>query len=64
MFVVLNVVSSRILDITQLLVQFNPSWILQLINDISNDLQKLLKYFNGTTIFRFLNTPLLSPVSV
>ena len=33
---------------------------LQLINDISNDLQKLLKYFNGTAIF----TPfflLLSP---
>ena len=25
-------------------------WTLHLINGISNDLQKLLKYFNGTTI--------------
>ena len=27
--------------------------ILQLIKGISNDLKKLLKYFNGTTIFTF-----------
>ena len=29
----------------------NESWALQLINGISNDLQKLLKYFSGTAIF-------------
>ena len=32
---------------------FNESSTLQLINGISNDLQKLLKYFNGTAIFTF-----------
>ena len=31
---------------------------MQLINGISNDLQKLLKYFNGTAIF----TPLFVPL--
>ena len=30
---------------------FNESSSLQLINGISNDLQKLLKYFSGTAIF-------------
>ena len=35
-------------------VRFNL--ILQLIKGISNDLKKLLKYFNGTTIFKFLFT--------
>ena len=29
----------------------NKNSILQLINGISNDLQKLLKYFNGIAIF-------------
>ena len=33
-------------------VKFNL--ILQLIKGISNDLKKLLKYFNGTTTFTFL----------
>ena len=28
------------------------------INGLSKDLQKLLKHFNGTTVFTFLNTPL------
>ena len=32
---------------------FNENSILQLMNGISNDLQKLLKYFNGTAIFTF-----------
>ena len=59
MFVILNVVSA-IEDITQFLVQFNSRWILQLTNGISKDLQKLLKYFSGTAIFMFLNTPLSS----
>ena len=36
--------------------------ILQLIKGISNDLKKLLKYFNGTTTFTFnLLTPAASP---
>ena len=34
----------------QLSFHFNESSTLQLINEISNDLQKLLKYFNGTSI--------------
>ena len=54
MFVILNVVSA-IADITQSLVWFNSRLILQLINGISKDLQKLLKYFSGTAIFIFLN---------
>ena len=62
MFVVLNVVSATV-GITQSLLQFNSRWILQLINGISNDLQKLLKYFSGTAVFTFLNTPLSSAVS-
>ena len=35
----------------QSLIEFNSRSVLQLINGISNDLQKLLKYFNETTIF-------------
>ena len=50
MFVILNVVAV-IVEITQSLLQFNSRWILQLINGISKDLQKLLKYFIGTAIF-------------
>ena len=38
--------------------------ILQLIKGISNDLKKLLKYFNGTTTFTFnLRTPAASPAT-
>ena len=62
MFVILNIVSA-IADITQSLVQFNSRWILQLINGISKELQKLLEYFSGTAIFTFLNTPLSAAVS-
>ena len=47
-------------DITQSILQFNARSILQLINGISKDLQKLLKYFSGTVIFTFLNTLLPS----
>ena len=39
------------LDNIQLLFHVNENSTLQLINGISNDLQKLLKYFNGTAIF-------------
>ena len=62
-FVISNVVTSITLDITQSYLQFNSKWILQLINSISKDLQKLVKYFNGTAIFTYLNTPLSSAVS-
>ena len=34
---------------------------MQLISDISNDLKKLLKYFNGATIFTF---NLLAPAAL
>ena len=42
---------------TQFSIQFNESSTLQLINSISNDLRKLLKYFSGTAIF----TPFFAP---
>ena len=32
-------------------IQFSSRWTLRFINSISNDLKKLLKYCNGTTIF-------------
>ena len=57
-FVILNVVLPPLLDITYFLVQFNSRWILKLIKGISNDCQKLLRYFNGTAPFTFFNTPL------
>ena len=62
MFVILNVVSA-IVDITQSLLQSNSRRILQSINGISKDLQNLLKYFSGTAIFKYLNTPLSAAVS-
>ena len=34
-------------------IEFNLRWTFQFINGISNDLQKLLRYFNGTNIFVF-----------
>ena len=54
-FVILNAVLA-IVDITQSLLKFNSRWILQLINGIAKDFQRLLKYFSGTAIFTFLNT--------
>ena len=48
------------LDYIQFLSHFNESSTLQLINGISNDLQKLLKYFNGTAIF----TPFLFAIKL
>ena len=56
-FVILNSVFPAISDITQFLVQFNSRGMLQLIKGTSNDLQKLLIYFSGTTIYAFINTP-------
>ena len=43
---------------------FHESSTLQLINGISNDLQKLLKYFNGTTIFTPFFVPLFSVLPI
>ena len=59
MFVILNFISA-VVGIIQSLLQSNLRWILQLINSISNNLKKLLKYFSGTAIFTFLNTLLPS----
>ena len=50
---ILNFAESPALDKIQPSIQFNSRWILQLINGISNDLHKLLKYYNGTTVFVF-----------
>ena len=50
-YVVINFAESQALDKIQSSIQFNSNWILQLINAISDNLQKLLKYFNGTTNF-------------
>ena len=50
---ILNFAESATLDKMQSSIQFNWRWILLLINGISSDIQKLLKYFNGTTIFVF-----------
>ena len=38
-------------------------WTLQLINDISKDIKKLLTFFSRTDIFTPLNTPLSAAVS-
>ena len=38
-------------DKIQSLIKFSSRQTLQFINGVSHDLQKLLKYFNGTTIF-------------
>ena len=45
---------------TQFPIHVNESSTLQLINGISNDLQKLLKYFNGIAIFTPFKSPLLT----
>ena len=60
MSVIEKVESSATLDNIQFLSHVNESSTLQLINGISNDLQKLLKYFNGTAIF----TPFLSVIKL
>ena len=45
-------------------IQFNESSILQLINGISNNLQKLLKYFSGTVTFTPFFVPFASVLSI
>ena len=45
-------------------VHFNESSNLQLINGISDDLQNLLKHFNGTAIFTPFFVPLFSVLPI
>ena len=59
--VILNFTEVSSLDKMQPSIEFNSRWVLQLINAI-NDLQELLKYFNGTTTFIFF-TKLFSPAA-
>ena len=42
---------------THCLVHLSSNSTLQLINDISSDLQKILRYFNGTAIVSFFRIP-------
>ena len=63
MVFILNTVTPAILDIIQLLLQFNAICILKLINGNSNDLEKLHTYLKGTTAFTSLNF-LLAPSAV
>ena len=57
MSVIAKVESSTTLGSMKFLFRVNESPTLQLINGICNDLQKFLKYFNGTAIF----TPFFLP---
>ena len=50
---IINTASSSAVDNTHHFFHVKFNLILQLIKDISNDLKKLLKYFNDTTIFTF-----------
>ena len=54
--VILNFEESPAVYKMQSLIQFNSRCILQLIYGISIDLQKLLKYLNGTNTFVFHRT--------
>ena len=51
-------------DKTLYLFPLSFSSTLQLINDISNDLQKLLESFNGTAIVAFLKNPSVPSATV
>ena len=50
---IINTASSAAIDNTHSFFHVKFNLILQLIKENSNDLKKLLKYFNGTTIFTF-----------
>ena len=52
------VLSALAADKTQYFVYLNFNSTLQLVNGISSDLQKSLKYFNGTVIVAFFRIPL------
>ena len=54
---ILLALSAPAQDKTQYFVHLSFDSTLQLINCISSDLQKLLKYFNGLAIVAFLKIP-------
>ena len=58
------VLSSPAADKTQYLFHLSFNSTLQLINDISSDLKKLLNYLNDTAFVAFLRIPLVSSASV
>ena len=49
---------------TQFSIHFNESSTFQLINGISNDLQKLMQYFSGAAIFIPFFVPLFSVLPI
>ena len=51
-------------DKTHSFVHLSFNSTLQLLNGISNDLQNLLRYFNGTVIVAFFRIPLLPSATV
>ena len=61
---IINTASPAPVDNTHSFFYVKFNLILQLIKGISNDLKKLLKYFNGTTTFTFnLLTPAALPAT-
>ena len=60
----LFVLSAPAVDKIQDFVHVSSDSTLQLINGISSDLQKLLKYFNSTVIVTFFRTSLASSASL
>ena len=65
--VIVKLASVPELDNIHFLFYVNESSTLQLVNGISNDLQKLLRYINGTTIFTpsfFLFAPFASVLPI
>ena len=65
--ILLELASSLLLpfaDKTQWFVPLSFNSTLQLINDISIDFQKLLKYFNGTATVVFCKTPFAPSAAV
>ena len=61
---IINTASPTPVDNTHSFFHVKFNLILQLIKGISNDLKKLLKYFNGTTTFTFkFLTPAASPAT-
>ena len=58
------VLSTPAADKAQYFVHLSFNCTLQLINGVSSDLQKLLKYFNGTAIIAFPKTPFVPSETV
>ena len=60
----MTALSAPVVIKTQYFVLLSFDSTLQLINDISSDLQKLPKYFNGTARVTFFRIPFAPSVSV